>query len=434
MQDNIKKKSHQKLLEILSRLYFVLILIFTIINIILIGFFIGVWIGGAAQNLFIGSDFHSIFNTFVMMRSDLIGETLKPDVLSILQNGILGGIIKDNVYLLQYPPVLGFIFHPLSFLPFNIAYYIWTLIQLGLIIWLIILLNRQFSRWTKKERILLSLTILAFWPLSITILQGQFSLILLICIVHIYLALNNSKKVNAGVWLALMIIKPQAVLILGSITLNKRYIRAAISAGFTFLVMVFISTIMYGYLSWYKYSLMLISSGDQYRNFGFVPGIEFTLRGLLTGIIGNSQSQLINSMSIIFIFVGIIFTWLLWLPDIPPGTPSFELRFSFITVLSVFLSLHLYPHDSLILVFPAVLFYDYLSQMNYPTRLYSILIFSSPFIFFISAYNNFYIFGVVRPQVLLILLILVWMIRYLILDYRNGNSSKSIRTVSVDSV
>jgi hypothetical protein len=191
---------------------------------------------------------------------------------------------------------------------------------------------------------------------------------------------------------------------------------------------------MYGYLSWYKYGLMLISSGNQYRNFGFIPGIEFTLRGLLTGIIGNSQGQLINSMSIIFLFVGIIFTWLIWLPDIPSGTPSFELRFSFIAVLSVFLSLHLYPHDSLILVFPAVLFYDFLRQMNYPRRLYSILILCSPFIFFISAYNNFYIFGVIRPQVLLILLILVWMIRYLILDYRNGNSSKSIRTVTVDSV
>ena len=297
-----KRNWGRAMAKILPGLYSSIIFIFTIINILIIGFYFAIWIGSAQQDLFGGSDFSSIFNTFVNLKSNFFGETAKLGLISLLKNGILGGLVENGAYLLQYPPIISIIFLPLSFLPFNIAYYVWTIAQVGILIWLFTLLNRQFPNWTKQERLLLTITLLAFWPLSITLLLGQFSLLLLLCIVQLYIALKNSRMTTAGIWLAVMMIKPPTVLIPAAITVNRRYIRAAVTFMIALIVMVLISGIIYGYLSWYKYSLLLLSAGARIEVFGFVSNIEYTLRGLLTGILGNSHSQMINMISMIFLF------------------------------------------------------------------------------------------------------------------------------------
>ena len=405
---------------VLSRLYKAIIIVLTIINIIIIGFYIAIWIGSASEKLFSGSDFYSIFNTIVTMKTGYSGIFIKSDIMSLFKNGILGGLVDNGVYLLQYPPFVALIFLPLSFLPFNIAFYIWTLAQVGLLICIIYIFNRLLFDWYKQERLFMTVTLLAFWPLAITFILGQFSLVILFIIVQLYMALSNSKKLTAGIWLALMIIKPQTVLIPGIISIQKRYIRTAVSFIFTSITIVLITTIIFGFRSWYKYTQLILSSSHQFENFGFAPKIEYTLRGLLTGIFGNSQSQLINIISIIFLFFGILSAWFLWLKDIPPDSPSFKLRFSFIISLSVFLSLHLYPHDSLILVLPAALFYDFLRQNNYPRKLYVLLILSSPFIFFFGAFNSYNLFGVIRPPLVAIIALLLYMSCYLILDIQKS--------------
>ncbi len=426
VQKKGKRNWSQGISKFLPGLYTSAIVIFTIINILIIGFYFAVWIGSARQNLFVGSDFSSIFNTFVNMKSNIFGESEKPGLILLLQNGILGGLVENGAYLLQYPPIISIIFLPLSFLPFNIAYYIWTIAQVGLLIWLFILLNRQFPNWTKQEKFLLTITLLAFWPLSITLLLGQFSLLLLLCIVQLYIALKNSRLTRAGIWLAVMMIKPPTALIPAAITANRRYIRAAVTFIIALIVMVVMSSILYGYISWYKYSLLLLSAGTRVEVFGFVSNVEYTLRGLLTGILGNSNGQMINTISMIFLFLGIIIAWLLWFSDINPASPRFELRFSFIIALSVFVSLHLYPHDALLIVFPAVLFYNFLRNNHYPKKLFCLLMIVSPFIFFTAAFSKFNLFGIIRPPLLLIMALLIYIGYYLIKDIKTDQKLTNI--------
>jgi hypothetical protein len=425
VQKKGKRNWSQGILKFLPGLYTSVIVIFTIINILIIGFYFAVWIGSAQQYLFVGSDFSSIFNTFVNMKSNILGESAKPGLILLLQNGILGGLVENGAYLLQYPPIISLIFLPLSFLPFNIAYYIWTIAQVGLLIWLFILLNRQFPNWTKQEKFLLTITLLAFWPLSITLLLGQFSLLLLLCIVQLYIALKNSRMIRAGIWLAVMMIKPPTVLIPAAITVNRRYIRAALTFIIALIVMVVMSSILYGYLSWYKYSLLLLSAGARVEVFGFVANVEYTFRGLLTGILGNSNGQIINTISMIILFLGIIVAWYLWFARINPDSPRFELRFSFVIALSVFISLHLYPHDALLIVFPAVLFYNFLRHNHYPKKILSILMIVSPFVFFTAAFSKFNLLGIIRPPLIAILILLLYISYYLILDIRKGVEYKN---------
>lgn len=43
--------------------------------------------------------------------------------------------------------------------------------ELGLLIWLIILINKRFEHWAKQERLILIVVILAFWSLTITFMH-----------------------------------------------------------------------------------------------------------------------------------------------------------------------------------------------------------------------------------------------------------------------
>jgi uncharacterized membrane protein len=134
--------------------------------------------------------------------------------------------------------------------------------------------------------------------------------------------------------------------------------------------------------------------------------------------LGYSQASIINIISISVFIGGIVFVWLLWMQGVFADSQRFKLYFAFTILLSAFLSLHSYPHDDLILVLPAALFYDYLRENNYPRKAYSILILISPIVFFIAAFSSFDLFGIFRPPVIIILIFLVWIVYYLILDHR----------------
>jgi len=399
--------------------YINIIKVFTIINIILINVNVGLWVRAAQEHLLDYADFTSIYNTFVNNRTGSGWKLINLDNIDIYHRGILGGLRLDNgVYPLQYPPVISLIFSPLSLLTFNIAYLIWMLAELGLLIWLIFLLNRLFSDWNKLERLLLILTILAFFPLAFTILTGQFSLFLLICLFQIYISMKNYKSINAGIWLSFMIIKPQTILIPGLLSISKRYWRVAVTAALTGLSLIFLSSLLFGLESWIKYSRSLLNMSINFEKSGFQPETEYTLRGILTRILGSSQGNLINLISNTGLLLGMFVVLFLWFQGISPDSSRFKLRFAFIITLSVFLSLHLYGYDNLILVLPAAIFYDYLRQMGFPRKGYSILILCSPLIFFFGMFNSFNLFGFIRPPIIVTLLLLAWMIRYLILDLR----------------
>ncbi len=331
----------------------------------------------------------------------------------------MGGLIfEGGVLLFANPPFVAIIFSPLSLLPLGTAFYLWTIVQLILLIWMLYSINRLFSHWNKHERLLLITTILAFWPLTNTFLLGQFSLLILLGLLQMYIAIRHSRLGKAGLWLVLLTIKPQTLPIPGMVVLNKRNWHGAITTAISGIAIIIFSSIFLGIGTWIQYIQVLPTISNNFGKFGFIPDIQYTLRGLLTNILGYSQASIINIISISVFIGGIVFVWLLWMQGVLADSQRFKLYFAFTILLSAFLSLHSYPHDDLILVLPAALFYDYLRENNYPRKAYSILILISPIVFFIAAFSSFDLFGIFRPPVIIILIFLVWIVYYLILDHR----------------
>jgi hypothetical protein len=336
--------------------------------------------------------------------------------------------------LLPYlnPPFIALLFSPLSFLPISAAYFSWMVMEIGLLIWLIVLLNKLFYDWTKQERRIMTLTILAFWPLTITVLLGQFSLLFLISMLQMYLAIRRSKWGKAGLWLVLLIIKPQTLPIPGVMTLNRRFWRIAITAAISGIAIIIFSSIFLGFSVWLQYIHVLSTMISNFGKQGFNPDVQYTLRGILTNILGYSHAKVINFTSAGIFIVGVLFVWLIWMKRVPADSQRFKLYFAFTILLSAFLSLHTYPHDDLILVLPAALFYDYLQKNNAPRKAYYIVILVSPVVFFIGAFTRFNLFGVLRPPVAIILILITWIIIYMIKDFRINykNGSTAIKSIN----
>ncbi len=378
----------------------------------------------ARQRLFITADFTNFYTGFKMVMNGDGSRLYDLDLQAIYQQKIMGDI-EFSGGLLPYvnPPFVAVLFSPLALIPINTAFYIWMIGELGLLVWLIIIINNLFLDWSKQERIILFIAILAFWPLTITFMHGQFSLLLLISTLQMYIAMRHSKLYKAGFWLSLLFIKPQALPLLGIMTLNKRFWRVAITAALFCLALVILSSALLGAGTWLHYIQVLQTMMSNFGKMGFFSNYQYTFRGILTNILGYSQSGAINLTGIGVFIGGAIFVWLLWLKGPAPDSQRFTLYFTFTILLSTFLSLHLYPHDDLILVLPAILLYDYLREKNYPRKAYAILLMLSPVVFFISAFSRLNLLGFLQPPVIIILILLVWIIYYLVLDQRSEADS-----------
>jgi hypothetical protein len=217
-----------------------------------------------------------------------------------------------------------------------------------------------------------------------------------------------------------MTIKPQTLLIPGMMTLNKRYWRVAATAAIAGLILLVSSSIILGIQPWLQYIHSLKALGSYFGKYGVDPKTEYTFRGVLSNILGNSQANLVNAISIIALLFGMLIVWFIWRKDIPQNNPKFRLYFAFTIFLSVFFSLHLNPHDSLLLVLPAAIFYDYLRQCDYPRNAYAILLLISPMVFFLTAFTKINVFGIILPPIILMMIIMIWIIKYMIMEYRSG--------------
>lgn len=373
----------------------------------------------AKQKLFMAADFTSFYTGYYIVRIGEGANLYDPALQASYQEQFMSGaIFFGGVLLFPNPPFVAVILSPLSLLPLNVAYYIWSIIQLILLIWVLITIFRLFSHWSNHERFILLIAMLAYWPLINNLMLGQFSLFLLLGILQIYVGMKNSQFIRGGLGFILLAIKPQSLLVPGMMTLNKRYWHVALTAIGGGVILFIFTSIIIGIRPWMQYAQSLLTMSTFFGKFGVYPNSEYTIRGVLSSILGTTQGSLINTISIVILIIAMIVVWLLWRREVKPDGKKFKLYFAFTILLSVITSVHLNPHDALILVLPAALFYDYLLENNYPKKAYSILVLLSPLIFFFAAFSEFNFFGRIRPPMVIIALALIWMIYYIVKQHR----------------
>ena len=110
-----------------------------------------------------------------------------------------------------YPPFAALPLLPLAALPLPAAYMTWVLLNTALLVQLYRLLISAIGSADRKVRLRVLAVCLSFAPVWITIMQGQFSLILTLSFLASWHALSCSRDLQAGLWLALLLVRPQLV-------------------------------------------------------------------------------------------------------------------------------------------------------------------------------------------------------------------------------
>jgi hypothetical protein len=112
----------------------------------------------------------------------------------------------------MHPPFEILLFAPLGSLSFVGAYAVWGAINLLLLLICVLLLRRTFLLVREFNPALCLSVLLSFFPIFLTILEGQDTLFVLLAYICSLRALRRNADLSAGAWLGLGLVRPHLVL------------------------------------------------------------------------------------------------------------------------------------------------------------------------------------------------------------------------------
>lgn len=222
------------------------------------------------------SDFPVYYRTALMLREGKASEIYDyGKQLEYHTTLILGYEIPLRIYVNL--PLASFIFVPLTYLEIHTAYKVFSIFNLVLLILSLFYL----SRLLKVPRITLIFLAL-FSPLFGGIFYGQLSVILLFCLVASLYALHKENYKIAGLSLAVLVIKPQYLLLALFILISYRkiykFVIWFIGPSVLYILLNFISLKIDGLIDLGKYIVQMKSwHGYFYNIFHFEKIIEINI-------------------------------------------------------------------------------------------------------------------------------------------------------------
>lgn len=112
----------------------------------------------------------------------------------------------------NHPPFEALLFVPLAYFPYRVAYLLWTLVNLGMLISLPVLLRPYVPILARLPSFGWTTAGLAFFPIFFALLQGQDAILLAFLYGLAFVALKKQRLALAGAWLACGLFKFHLVL------------------------------------------------------------------------------------------------------------------------------------------------------------------------------------------------------------------------------
>jgi Glycosyltransferase family 87 len=289
---------------------------------------------------------------------------------------------RDNPLPFNHPPFEALLFAPLARLPYVVAYLVWAVFNVALILGFWILLRPRLPSLHGFLPALPLLATFAFFPLIMALLQGQDSILLLFLYGLVFCALATGRSFVAGVCLGLALFKFQLVLPFVLVLLLRRQWRAVAGFVVTAFALLLVSATVVGWsgvMAYPGFVLRLNRSGAQA---GIYPRDMPNLRGLVAGSLhfeGLPAALLIIATSIALVVLA-AYWW-----RVQPGR-QFVLGFSLCLTVTSIISYHLLVHDLSLLILPVLLIAEQLVSGEIAGAARHLLIASLAALFFTPLY------------------------------------------------
>jgi hypothetical protein len=273
-----------------------------------------------------------------------------------------------------HPPYYTLLIAPLAYLDYRRAYYVMAAFNVVLVAALIVILVSTSLRVHGRGWLVASAMIGGFFPVFVTVLQGQSDLVLLVPLAGAYAAWARGKYGLAGALSALALSKPQLLLLIPILFLARRAWRALAGFAGVLVVLGAISVAGFGFGPVLGY----MSSVGTWAVTGHLPSAGtlvytdpavYSLRNILEAIPGGGK---VVAFGILLLLLAAVALSLSWRPDKP------QLDFALAIAASLVLSPHQNIHDLALLVIPGFALADLAlaGQLRWPHVAVAVLFFA----------------------------------------------------------
>jgi glycosyl transferase family 87 len=259
----------------------------------------------------------------------------------------------DDLLPYNHPPFEILFFLPLGYLPYLKAFLVWGVVSIACVVASVGLLLRDGSNWFREPGYFLGA--FAFLPVSINLLQGQDSASTLLFLTLAFQGFRQSKDVQAGLWLSLVLQRFQFLPLILLILLFKRRWKAL--GGFVAGAFAIFLGCLYvvGTSGLQDYARLVIEMTGWIERKGIYPSQMQCLRGQAYALWYPAHPQWANGATALatVILGGVLL--LAWQGPWQPGRARFDLQFGLLVLIGLVASPHLNFHDLTLLVLPAIL-------------------------------------------------------------------------------
>jgi len=259
------------------------------------------------------------------------------------------GQTPDRFIVLPYfhPPYYTLLIAPLAYLNYRDAYFGMAALNVILAAALIVLLIRTSENVHGKAALVAAAMTAGFFPLFVTVLQGQSDLVVLLPLAAAYAAWAKGRLGWAGAFGALALAKPQLVLLIPVLFLARRAWRALAAYGAVVLGLAALSLATFGLTAVTDYvnsvGAWAIGGTLPTKSLVYTDTSLYSLRNLLEALPGGGRPVALVILILLLAFVALSLSW-------RPNKP--RLDFALAIAASLVLSPHQNVHDLALVVIP----------------------------------------------------------------------------------
>ena len=296
-------------------------------------------------------DFTIFYTAGKMVRSGQASNLYDADVQYRTEKEFAPNVrIRQAALPYVHTPFEALLFVPFSFLGYVPAYMLWTALNVALTFLNLSLLRKHFTGVKALSPVLLVLAAAGFFPISIALIQGQDTILVLFSIVLSMVLLKDGRDGLAGAALGLGLFKFHFVAPLALIVAMRRprllagFVPMALGLGGLSILLVGIR----GVVNYVHYVLHLERTGAggaiMASDMPNLRGLIDTMMGLRTDTAGSRAMTLLCSIAVF------------WAAQarIRRGNESVLHMFALATIAAILISYHALPYD-LVLLFPSAL-------------------------------------------------------------------------------
>ena len=283
--------------------------------------------------------------------------------------------VSDPSWLLPFlnPPFVAAPLALVAALPLETAYVAW----LGLNVALLAAVCRRLVRTLEGTRLRVTVYTLAlsltFAPVWVAAMQGQVSFVLVLALLGGWAALRSGRDLHGGLWLALLLVKPQLLLAPALALAWRRRLQALAGLALGGAALFGASLALVGWEGLEGYARLTVGASSWGEAYGVHPQRMHTWRGFLHLLLGTNDPSEVQPWWLLGVVLALGLLLWTWRGRWNPQSQHFALQWATLVVVMLLISPHVNFHDLSLLMVPGVLLARYLASLEQAGRLDKVL-------------------------------------------------------------